>query len=325
MSLKALSESTGFSVSTVSKVLSGKSEISEKTRRIIIDNAKEMGIYEKYSKFKPGTYTIALIVPEFKSEYYTEIISEFSDCLKKRGAVLTVAETGFDPERTKALFSYFAYSANTDGVIIMSDASLVKNPDRFPTLIIGTDSPELTYDCVQFDIENAVISLVKYLKDNGHRKIAYIGEELTTKKNDCFISAMRRLALTVDRDLIKINSLRFEAAGYTAMNEILESKKRPTAVVAAYDYVAIGAIKSIREHSLKVPDDISVVGMDNISAGETLSTPLTSVSVSPHEGTDTIIDMLLKKIDNKYIRIKSDTMVHPKLIERESVKKITAE
>ena len=207
----------------------------------------------------------------------------------------------------------------------MSDASLVKNPDRFPTLIIGTDSPELTYDCVQFDIENAVISLVKYLKDNGHRKIAYIGEELTTKKNDCFISAMRRLALTVDRDLIKINSLRFEAAGYAAMNEILESKKRPTAVVAAYDYVAIGAIKSIREHSLKVPDDISVVGMDNISAGETLSTPLTSVSVSPHEGTDTIIDMLLKKIDNKYIRIKSDTMVHPKLIERESVKKITAE
>ena len=74
-----------------------------------------------------------------------------------------------------------------------------------------------------------------------------------------------------------------------------------------------------------MPDDISVVGMDNISAGETLSTPLTSVSVSPHEGTDTIIDMLLKKIDNKYIRIKSDTMVHPKLIERESVKKITAE
>ena len=239
--------------------------------------------------------------------------------------MLTVAETGFDPARTNALFSYFAYSANTDGVIIMSDASLVKNPDRFPTLIIGTDSPELTYDCVQFDIENAVISLVKYLKDNGHRKIAYIGEELTTKKNDCFISAMRRLALTVDRDLIKINSLRFEAAGYAAMNEILESKKRPTAVVAAYDYVAIGAIKSIREHSLKVPDDISVVGMDNISAGETLSTPLTSVSVSPHEGTDTIIDMLLQKIDNKYIRIKSDTMVHPKLIERESVKKISAE
>ena len=77
MSLKALSESTGFSVSTVSKVLSGKSEISEKTRRIIIDNAKEMGIYEKYSKFRPGTYTIALIVPEFKSEYYTEMISEF--------------------------------------------------------------------------------------------------------------------------------------------------------------------------------------------------------------------------------------------------------
>lgn len=325
MSLKALAESTGFSVSTVSKVLSGKSEISDKTREIIIKKAKEMGIYEKYSKCRPGTYTVALIVPEFKSEYYTGIIADFSECLKKRGAVLVVAESGFDPECAKTLFSYFAYSANTDGIIIMSDASKIKNPDKFPALIFGADSADPLYDCVRFDIENAVASLVKYLKDNGHKRIAYIGEELTATKNDYFISAMQKAGLLIDRNLIKISTLRFEKAGYVSMNEILEGREHPTAVVAAYDYIAIGAIKSIREHSLKVPDDISVVGMDNISAGETLSTPLTSVAVSPHENIDALMDLLFKKIDNKYIRIKSDTLVNSRLVERKSVKKIIAD
>lgn len=325
MSLKALSESTGFSISTVSKVLAGKSEISEKTREIIINKAKAMGLYEKYSKFKPGTYTIALIVPEFKSEYYTGMISEFSECLKKRGAVLTVAECGFDPERARALFSYFAYSAGADGIIVMSNASLIKNPDKFPTLILGSRTKEHPFDCVEFDTENAVSSLVLYLKDKGHRKIAYIGEELTQGKNDAFITSMHMAKLAIIPEFIRINPLRFESAGYSAMNEILNCRERPTALVAAYDYIAIGAIKSIREHGLKVPDDISVVGMDNIHAGEILSTPLTSVSVSPCEKTDILVDMLIKKINNKYIKIKSDTLKNSKIIERDSVKKITAD
>lgn len=325
MSLKALSESTGFSVSTVSKVLSGKSEISENTREIIISKAKEMGVYEKYFHFKPGKYVIALIVPEFKSEYYADIISLFSEYLNGIGAVLTVSESGFNAECARDLFSYYAYGTRADGIIIMSDASLIKNPDKFPALVLGSKNSAHLLDCVEFDIENALLSLVRYLADNGHRDIGYIGEENTSAKNDYFVSAMRKLRLPVRDEFIKINALRFEESGYAAMNELLSQPSRPTAVIAAYDYIAIGAMKSISEHALSVPDDISIVGMDNIYAAETLSTPLTTVSISPLENTAILIDMLLKKIDNKYISLRPDTVVNYKIIERNSVKKIKAE
>ncbi len=137
---------------------------------------------------------------------------------------------------------------------------------------------------------------------------------------------MKSLRLVIDPSLVKIaKNTRFEQAGYDAMNEILEGKLIPTAVLAAYDYMAIGAIKCIEDHGLSVPGDISLVGMDNIYACENLKTPLTSASVFPDSMFEIIYEMLMRKINNKNLSLKSQK-IHPNgIVERQSIKNISAE
>lgn len=322
MSLKQLSRLTGFSVSTISKAFSMKSEIPEKTREIIFAEAKRIGVYEKYKKEDRGIPTVAVIVPEFKSEYYTGIISALSAALSRRGYCLISAESGFNAEHVAQLFSHFAYSLKVSGIIVFDNTEKIKNPDKFPALSISLTDSKPLYDFVFVSLSEALCTLVDYLFSNGHRRIAFIGERLTVSKREAFVRAMEKRGLYADKRLIKTVSSRFEDAGYDAMSAVLSEGEPPSAVIAAYDYIAIGALKAIEEHGLKVPDDISIVGIDNISAGKSLATPLTSVAVFSESDIEAIINMLMKKIENKNLSIKSASPSAPLLVERKSVKKI---
>lgn len=322
MSLKQISELTGCSIGTVSKAFSGSSEISDFTRDKIFSVAKQLGLYEKYSKNSDAPLSVALIIPEFQSEYYIKIVTGLSSALKKRGVYLITAESGFDPSSVEALFSHFAYRLKVNGIIVADNPSEIKNADKFPALMLSMSDDRPLYDVVSVSLSDALYAIVDYLFHNGHRSIAFIGEELTVSKRNAFIRAMRKKGLPVADSMIKTVSSRFENAGYEAMNEILSSSSVPTAVIAAYDYIAIGAIRAIKEHSLIVPDDISVVGMDNISAGESLSTPLTTLSVFSENDFEALADMMMKKIENKNISLKSASFSVPELIKRGSVKKI---
>lgn len=326
MSLKKIAELTGYSVSTVSKAFAGKADVSEGCRQKIFTAAKKLGLYDKYIKIKPDKKIIALIVPEFASEYYSRVVARFSECITGHGALLTVAESGFVPDNAEELFNYFAYTAGCDGVIIFDTGKPIKNPDKFPVVIVGAINHEAPFDFVDINITDTIKALVRLLAENGHRRIAFIGETHTSSKYVAFKEAMEAFHLAIDPSLVKIaENSRFEQAGYDAMNELLKSKTFPTAVLAAYDYMAIGAIKCIEDHGLSVPEDISLVGMDNIYACENLKTPLTSASVFSDSMFDIIYEMLMRKINNKNLSLKSQKIQTPSIVKRQSIKNISAE
>ena len=114
----------------------------------------------------------------------------------------------------------------------------------------------------------------------------------------------------------------FEDGGYEAMSEIISGGVLPTAIIAAYDYMAIGAIRCIKEHGLSVPGDISVMGIDNISADRYLDIPLTSIHIPFDNLFESAADMLMKKINNKYYVSDSDVIAQCGIIERKSVRDI---
>lgn len=326
MSLKKISELTGYSVSTVSKAFSGKADVSEYSKQKIFTAAKKLGLYDKYMQVKPDKKIIGLIVPEFASEYYSHIVARISECVAGHGALMTVAESGFSPDNVEELFNYFAFTAGCDGIIIFENASQIKNPDKFPTVIVGNKSLDSPYDCIDINISDTMRQLVRLLAENGHRKIAFIGEAYTASKYLAFKEAMDEAKLVIDQSLIKIaENSRFEEAGYQMMSELLDGKNVPTAVIAAYDYMAIGAIKCIENHGLSVPKDISLVGMDNIYACENLKTPLTSASVFPDSMFEIIFEMLMRKINNKNLSLKSQKIQTPRIVKRQSIKNISAE
>ena len=151
--------------------------------------------------------------------------------------------------------------------------------------------------------------VITYLKENGHTEIGFVGEPLTVGKNECFKEAMRSHALLLNEDYIKTSSLRFEEAGIQVMDRWFEEKSElPTAIIAAYDYIAIGIIKSIIRHGLKVPEDISVIGMDDIAVGNYLETPISTIKGNTELCCRKAAEIIMKKIKNRYY---SESLVVP--------------
>ena len=320
MSLKELAKRANVSTATVSKAFSGSKDISEKTRRLVFDTAKDMGIFEKYHKERASKIVIAIICPEICSEFYTDIIDNINKSIEKQGAMAVVSISGFDGDRVNELFKYHAYIQKADGVIVLSGAESIVNPDKFPVIAFGS-SNDTNEDCITVDMRGAVLSAVKYLSENGHSKIAFIGETNTASTFEEFKAAMNTLGLEIDENLIYNGTERFEDAGVAGMTRMFNSGNIPTAVFAAYDYIAIGAIKCINARGLKVPDDISVIGTDDTYSAAQMNIPLTSIAKSPN-GYDRAVEMLMRKINNKYISFKGGEPYKARLVKRKSVKNI---
>lgn len=320
MTLKDIAHHAGVSVATVSKAFAGSCEISRETKDKIFEIAKAFGCYEKYYKEKYSKKVVAVICPELSSEFYGRIVDSLEKRLSEYGAVTVVSVSHFDSETEKNLFEYHAFIQKADGIIIIGKAEKIINSNNVPAVVVHSDSKNI--DCISFDMENAMKEAVRYLKDNGHNKIGFIGEMYTIGKYEHFISAMKTYGLKIEDEHIEISLSRYEEAGYEAMESVLKRKNVPTAVIAAYDYMAMGAMRCIKEHGLKVPDDISVIGMDDISADSYLDTPLTSIRVHVNGIDETAVDILMKKINNKYYRTGSNIIAKGGFVERKSVKNL---
>jgi len=316
MSLKKIAELSGVSVSTVSKSFSGSDEISKETKEKVIDAAKKLGCYEKYMKEKYPEKIIAVICPEINSECYSSVLSCLDEEITKRNAVMTISQYNFEAERAERLFKYYSLFKKVDGIITFSKRPEGEMTD-IPAVLFGGRDDYL--DSVEQDNTKAIDETVKYLKETGHKKIAFIGEELTKGKKIKFIDSMKANGMAVMDKYVICEKKRFYDAGYEGMEHFFSKGDIPDAVVAAYDYIAIGAIRAIKAHGLKVPEDISVIGMDNISACEDLDVPLTTITGKNEEVSRVAVDMLFERFKNNYSKRKS-VKIEMELIKRKSVK-----
>lgn len=317
MTMEKLAELAGVSVSTVSKAFSGSKEISEKKRDEIFRIAKEHGCYDKYCKSIYQQSVIAVVFPEFQSGYYAEQLSLLEKEIKKRSGIMLASCTDFDAVRTEELITYLTEYAKVDGVIVYGDLKGKKY--SIPVITIGGDGKE---NLIFLSNEKAIADAVHYFKENGHKRIAYVGERYTYIKKHQFIDAMKKFGMEISEEYVFESSKRFEFAGYEGLNQLLELENPPTAVLAAYDAIAIGAMKSIYEHGLKIPEDISIIGMDDIKECEYLKVPLTSITTYNEDWSEIIVDNLFEQIESGNIKKPKKIKLYTELVKRDSVGKV---
>ena len=316
MNYKKLAELASVSVGTVSKAFKNSKEISEKTKQTIFEIAKETGCFDKYYKCPRQTKAVAIIIPELVSEIYYTMASYIQTQLKERGIISLVSSNDFKTENTQSLISYFNSTKSVDGIIII-DARLKNSPDGVPIVNLstikksGNHSAPAVYD-----------QMIKLFKQNGHKKIAYIGEKLTRSKQLLFTEAMNNNLLHVDSDYIVESDKRFEQAGYEAMEQLYSLPSPPTAIFAAYDYIALGAMQCIKNHGHSVPEDFSIVGSDDISFASHSNISLSSIRTDSKAVCDVAIDLVIKKFDRKYLTLKSNIFQECELIIRNSIKNL---
>ena len=319
MTLAKLGELAGVSVGTASKAFSGSKEISEETRQVIFALAKEHGCFERYYKPVFPKTVIAVLCPEINSLYYSSIIKELEGKIASIGATMLLLVTEFSDQKTQELADYAVYYARVNALIVIGKAPRLPEY-TIPMVVFGESTVAPDTDCIYSDIATAIADAIAYLKACGHKKIAFLGEALTMSKLRSFQDAMIQHAIFPEERWIKVSEKRFEEAGYDGMEQLLLQEEHPTAIVTAYDNMAMGAMLCLNRHGYRVPEDFSIIGMDDMAFSAYLPVPLTSIRLHADKLCETCIHLIEQKLKNKYFRAKQKITVPSELVIRDSVR-----
>ena len=322
MNLEKLAQTAGVSLSTASKAFSGSHEISEKTRQHVFNVAKENGCFEKYYNFKSEKRVIAVICPEVESAYYCSMVARLESELTKSGAIMVLAITSFSSKKELEIIDYFTSSKTVDGIIIIASTAKIKFNKDIPIVAIHTKRDLSEVDCLNPAFADAFYDAIKYFLDNGHTKIAFFGETHTKNYQNLFVKTIQKFDLKVNPDWIFEEKLRFESAGYSAMQKVYAMENKPTAIFCAYDNIALGAIQSIRTHGQNVPDNFSIIGINDIPFAAHYNISLTTIKANSNTLCDMAVDLIMKKLSNKFFTLRQRISLRSELIIRNSVKDI---
>lgn len=278
MTLSKIAKLSNVSVSTASKAFSGSTEVNEETREMIFRVAREHGCFKKFYNVKFPKLVIAIIAPEFKSAYYTRYLSCLQDALGEENCELCVSTTEFSPEKEESLVEYYYKHSNVDGILLLDSHITIE--DRYEIPIVSLNSKRNTH-CPHEIINNmypAMQECAAYLKSKGVTDVGFVGEALTMGKCRSFARALHAVGITLGEENISTTEKRFEEGGYDAMEKLFNANRVPRAILCAYDYMAVGAIRAICDRGLRVPEDIAVLGMDNLRQDAFMNPPLASIS-----------------------------------------------
>lgn len=286
VSIKDVAKKAGVSISTVSNALNGRSNVSDKTRKRIIEIANDMNYYPntmaRNLKVKK-TKTIAFCFSEFDRNFYFQIIKGINDCVINHGYDLIIC----------AHHSIEKFLRN--GFV---DGALVNDRNVSDELILSTASEDLPIIVLDRELEGehiypvvvnnylAMENLVKDLIGKGYKQYAYLSGIEHTQDNIERYEGMRH---TLEEHGIPFTQKQYyhgdftEKSGYQAARLMAISKDIPEVVICANDDMAIGAVKAFKEFGLEIPRDVSIIGFDDIELSSLLEPHLTTVSIPKYE------------------------------------------
>ena len=326
MTLKQLAQTAGVSVATVSKAFSWSREISESTRERIFELARQHGCFDKYYRGERARPLIALLSPEPESEFYAQSIGLLDLALRERGADMIVAFTRFDEVCEAQLFRELAYGLKVDAIIMWGAGKLIENNDQIPLIAItnAVDGPQNS-DVIRVRMDEGMLQAVESIKAMGHTAVGFLGEKLTEARRIQFKDTMRRVGPPVHDKYIYVSEHRFERAGEDGMRALIDRGELPSAIVTAYDRIALGAAHYAKDHGYSIPEDISLVGIDDIPAAAHAGVPLTSLHTDLQEVCAQIVELVFKRIENKHYRSRTEIAVPVTVNIRDSLASIKEE
>jgi LacI family transcriptional regulator len=235
--------------------------------------------------------TVGIVIPDLTNPLFPPIVRGIQDVLGAAGYTALIVNTDDDAEREEALVESLR-SRQVEGLIIgtaLVDHPLLKRLDEqgVPMVMINRRSPGVEVPSVAPDDAAGIELAVEHLVRLGHRRIAHLAGPPTTStgllRARAFRSAVRDHGIDDDAGLIMVCDRWSEEAGARACSALLDSTAEFTAVVAGNDLIALGCYDVFHERKLRCPEDVSIVGFNDMPFLDKLQPPLTSVSVAHHE------------------------------------------
>ncbi|MGO1297557.1 MAG: HTH-type transcriptional repressor PurR [Vibrio sp.] len=330
--IKDVARLAGVSTTTVSHVINKTRFVAETTQERVLSAVKELH-YAPSAVARSlkcnTTRTIGMLVTQSTNQFFSEVIDGVESYCYRQGYTLVLCNTGGIYEKQRDYVRMLA-EKRVDGILVMcSDMTpelmeMLDNHADIPKVIMDWGLEDSQADNILDNSEEGGYLATKHLIENGHSDIACLSGHLS--KVACqerirgFRRAMQEAQLAVNEDWILEGNFECDTA-VLAADKLLAMDSLPTAVFCFNDTMALGLISRLQQKGCRVPDDISVIGYDNIELAEYFSPPLTTIHQPKRRVGKNAFEILLERIKNKQHERRTFEM-HPELVIRDTVKKL---
>lgn len=328
--IKDVARLAGVSTTTVSHVINKTRFVAETTQEKVKAAVQELN-YAPSAVARSlkcnSTRTIGMLVTQSTNLFFSEVIDGVESYCYRQGYTLILCNTGGIYEKQRDYIQMLA-EKRVDGILVMcSDLTeeLLAMLDRhadIPKVIMDWGPESSQADKIIDNSEEGGYIATKYLIDKGHTDIACLSghfEKLACSERIAgFRRAHQEANLSVNEDWILEGNFECDTA-VLAAEKIVKMDKRPTAVFCFNDTMALGLMSRLQQRGIRIPEDISVIGYDNIELAEYFSPPLTTVHQPKRRVGKTAFEILLERIKNKE-HDKRIFEMHPEIVERATIR-----
>ncbi len=299
-----VAERAGVSIATVSRTLAGSPKVASLTRQRVLQVVDELNYVPHPAARRLAhqrTDTIALVFPDISGPYYSSVIRGVEQATGVHDYNVLIYGT-----RDKARSDQFlrGLTSKIDGLIFLArsieeDYLAWLQKQDIPFVLIGPSAPLAPSDSVSVDNLHGAYQAARHLLWHGHRRIAIITGPSNSpdcrQRLDGYKRALREAGLSLPPEWIITGNFQYEG-GRTAMVQLCQQDSPPTAVLAANDEMAMGAISAARQYRLRLPEDMAIIGFDDIQVAGMIDPPLTTVLQPMQRLGEKAVELLFQRI-----------------------------
>lgn len=327
--LKDVARAANVSISTVSRVLSQPERVEEETRRRVLLIIEEMGYVPsrvaRRLRMEPGhAHLVGLILPDIQNPFFADVARGVEDVAQKYGYAVFLGNSDEDPRKEKHYLEVMR-AEMVDGVIVppiseTDEAVSRLARARVPVVCVDRRLARVDADTVVVDNVRGAYEATDHLIRLGHQRIGFIEGRpeisTSTERMRGYRKALLEHGLEVDANLIREGDSR-QASGARLAAELLAMEERPTALLVGNNLMTLGALETSYALGLRIPDDLAVVGYDDMPWALALNPPLTAVRQPGYEVGQRAMELLLQRI-REPARSTTLVLLQPQLIVRRS-------
>lgn len=306
--LKKVAKHAGVSIATVSRVINNAENVKPDTKAKVQRAIKKLNYYpnrvaQRLRSKRRKNKLIGLVLPDIQNPFYVDVIRGVEEFAYKNDFAVMIGNFGQDEKKEK-LYLEILRSEEVDGFIVApshgNNKSITELIEKeYAVVCIDRGLPNINVDVVKVDNKKGAFNAIEYLIKLGHTKIAHITGhpqiQTTLERIAGYEEAMNLYGVEIDEKLIKSRNSDYHS-GAVLMEELLDLDHPPTAVFTANNLLTLGALETIHKKGLKIPEDISIIGFDDMYWSMSLNPPLTAVKQSGGEIGKRAAELLLQRI-----------------------------
>lgn len=328
LDIRDVAKHARVSIATVSRTINRVPTVDKDLAKRVWKSIEELNYFpntQARALVSGRSRLFGLLISEITNPFFPELIQGFEDFAIENNYEILIGSTNYDPERMEICVRRMI-ERNVEGVAVMTfgieepllDELVSRN---IPMVFVDAAPPSENVSTLAVDYHRGIREGVQHLAALGHRKMAFISGPMHQRsahlRKDAFLESVAEIGVQPDPELLMEGDHTLEG-GMQAMDQILKSKELPTAVMCSNDMTAIGALRVLAKAGLRVPDDMSVIGFDDIHLAEFVYPPLTTVRMARNDLARAAFAALRSHVEPSHSHAKKSWPIQTRLTVRQS-------